>query len=162
MSQQSFRLGRLDVQLAGSRLALAGRIDDGSPLGEIAAKLPHGDVAIDTGKVTFVNSIGVREWMRLVRALRERGTVTLERVSDVLVAQMNLVPGMADGVQISSFHAPYVCPACGVETAPLIDAVAHAAGLRVLQAPTVPCRDCGGQMELADFPQRYLGIFRTA
>ena len=72
------KLGRLDVQISGNRVAFAGRIDDSAALGELVAKLPPGPIVIDTDGVTFVNSIGIREWRRLMRALRDRGSaVTL-------------------------------------------------------------------------------------
>ncbi len=154
------RMGRLDLELTPGRLTLGGRIDDASPLGEFAAQVPAGAIAIDTDGVTFVNSIGMREWMRLVRALRERGTVTFERVADVLITQMNLRPEFS-GASILSFHAQYVCPSCGAEAAPLIDAIAHADSLRRMAAPRLPCTECGKPMDLADFPERYLSLFKA-
>jgi hypothetical protein len=103
----------------------------------------------------------MREWIKLVRALRDRGTpATLERVADVMMTQMNMIPEFSTSVQIVSFHAQYVCPACGAEVAPLVDAVANAAELRQLRAPRLPCPECQAQMELGDFPERYLSIFR--
>jgi DNA-directed RNA polymerase subunit RPC12/RpoP len=161
------RLGRLDVQLVPggpgtpTRIAMAGRIDDSAALGELVAEIPAGGVVIDTSAVTFINSIGMREWMRLARALRDRGTpAVLERVADVLMTQMNMFPEFATSVQIVSFHAQYVCSACGAEAAPLVDAVARAAELRRLRPPRLPCPECGAQMDLGDFPERYLTIFR--
>jgi len=154
-------MSRLDVQIAGNRVALVGRLDDAFSHAELIPRIAPGDVVIDTGGVVFVNSIGMREWMRLVRALRERGRVTLERVADVLMAQMNLMSGLASSVTVVSFHAPYVCPACGGEGAPLVDAVAHASALSAMQAPPVPCPECGAAMELGDFPERYLSMFRA-
>ena len=138
-------------------MTLAGRIDDSSQLGELAAKLPAGDVAIDTGGVTFVNSIGMREWIRLLRTLRERGTVTLEKVADVLITQMNLIPELGKNVKIVSFHAQYVCNKCGAEATPLVDAVTNAADLAKLVDPKLQCPECNAPMELADFPERLLG-----
>jgi hypothetical protein len=154
------RSGRLDLHVKGSRAQLTGRLDDSCQLGELAGHLPPGDVVIDTAGVTFVNSIGMREWGRFIRALRERGTVTLEAVADVLMAQMNLISEFLGRVKITSFHASYACPACGYEASLLIDALAHAAGLRKLEAPRLPCPECSAAMELADFPERYLSIFR--
>jgi hypothetical protein len=29
-----------------------------------------------------------------------------------------------------------------------------------MQAPTLPCPECNAQMELGDFPERYLLVFR--
>jgi hypothetical protein len=158
------RLGRLEVQVVPgvpSRALFTGRIDDSVSVGELIAKLPAGDVALDTDGVTFVNSVGMREWMRLLRALRERGSrITLERVADVLITQMNMIPDAVKGTAIASFHAQYACPACGAESAPLVDVAAHAKLLQELQAPRLPCHECNAPMELADFPERYLTVFR--
>ena len=156
------KLGRLEVTITGSRVTFQGRIDDGSPLGELAGKIPAGPVTLDTGAVTFVNSIGMREWIRMLRVLRERGIVTLENVADVLMTQMNLVPELAENptMRIASFHAQYACPKCGNEVAPVVDAIANADALRQMRAPTLPCPECGSDIELGDFPERYLTVFK--
>lgn len=152
---------RLDVQVAGNRVTMTGRIDDSAALADLPARLPTVEIVIDTGGVTFVNSIGMREWIRLLRSLRESGRpVRLERVADVLITQMNLIAELKNAVTISSFHAQYVCPACGAESAPLVDAVANAPLLRQLKVPAMPCPECGAAMELGDFPERYLTIFK--
>ena len=154
------RLGRLDVTIAGSHVTLVGRIDESATLAMVVSQITAGDVAIDTSAVTFINSVGMREWIRFVRALRDRGGVILERAADVLMTQMNLIPESCVGVTIRSFHAQYVCGACGAESAPVVDAVAHGARLRQMSAPPLPCPECGAAMELADFPERYLTLFR--
>lgn len=155
------RNSRLDLRVDGARVMLTGRIDDSCNLGDLPAQLPAGGVTIDTSAVTFVNSIGMREWIRLIRALRERGPVTLERVADVLITQMNMIRELATSVEITSFHAQYVCAACGHESAPLVDVATHAEGLKNLKAPALPCPECGAAMALGDFPERYLSIFRN-
>ena len=148
------------MRVDGGRVALTGRIDDSTSFEQLAQQLPAGGVAIDTSGITFINSIGMREWMRLIRILRERGPIVLERVADVLMTQMNLIPEFATSVTITSFHAQYVCPSCGHESAPLVDAVANADALRAMKAPKLPCPECTTPMDLGDFPQRYLTIFR--
>jgi anti-anti-sigma regulatory factor len=155
------RIGHLDVRVDGSRLALAGRFDDATSFAELVPRLPAGDLVIDTAQVTFVNSVGMREWVRLVRALRERGSrVTLECVAEPVMSAMNLVRELASAVTVTSFHAPYACPGCGAEPRQLVDAVMHAARLRRCEAPPLPCPECGVEMELGDFPERYLSIFK--
>jgi predicted RNA-binding Zn-ribbon protein involved in translation (DUF1610 family) len=149
---------RTTVRIDGARVFIGGRIDDASSFE--AVKLPAGAVTIDTSDVTFVNSVGMREWIRLLRALRAQGPVTLERVADVLMTQMNMIRELAGSVQISSFHAQYVCPSCGHECAPVVDAIANADALRAMKAPKLPCPECGAAMDLGDFPERYLSIFR--
>ena len=154
------RNSRLDMRVDGARVTLTGRIDDSASFDALAQQLPVGGVAIDTSGVTFVNSIGMREWLKLVRLLRERGPVVLERVADVLMTQMNLIPEFGRSVRVTSFHAQYVCPSCGAESAPVVDAVAHADSLRAMKAPKLPCAECGSAMDLGDFPERYLTLFR--
>jgi anti-anti-sigma regulatory factor len=157
----NMRMGRLDVEIDGTEVTLFGRIDDAAPISELAPKIARGQVTIDTDGVSFVNSYGMREWIRLVRALRERGdTVVLARVADVLMAQLNLIAELRTTVKVASFHAQYVCPHCGAESAPLVDAVIHADMLARLQAPKLPCPECGTAMELGDFPERYLLMFQ--
>jgi DNA-directed RNA polymerase subunit RPC12/RpoP len=132
-------------------VTFAGRIDETAQLATLASQLPPGPVALVPEGVTFVNSVGLREWIRFLRALREGGhAVTLERVADVLMTQMNLIAELAGSVAISSFHAQYACPACGAEAAPLVDE----------KLAPVACSECGSAMELADFPERYLTIFK--
>jgi hypothetical protein len=156
----AFRTGRLDVELEGARAVLVGRMDDACQLGEISRQLPPGDVVINTAGVTFVNSIGTREWARLIRVLRGRGMVTLEAVSDVLLTQMNQLSEFHGNVKITSFHVFYVCPACGYEATVLVDTAAHIQALSQVQAPSVPCPECKAAMEFGDFAERYLSIFR--
>jgi anti-anti-sigma regulatory factor len=155
------RIGRAEVRIDGARLTLAGRIDDSTQLAELAAQLPAGDVAIDTEGVTFINSVGMRELVRLVRALRGRGRIAFERVADVLITQVNLVPELAQSVTVVSFHAQYACGKCGAEHAPLIEVSVHGQLLCMGVAPKLPCPECRAPSELADFPERYLGIFKS-
>ncbi len=154
------RLGRLEVQIQGAALKLSGRFDDGVVgLPDVADKLPRGDVTIDLEGITFVNSVGMREWVRLVRILKDRGTITLARVAEGLMAQMNLIPEFKGIVRIASFHAQYACPKCGAEADPLVDAVGNLLSLRAKNFPAMPCPECGSAMSLAEFPERYLTLF---
>jgi ABC-type transporter Mla MlaB component len=158
----TLHIGRLEVEITGERAVLVGRIDDSVSLSDLPSQLPAaGPVSLDTSGVTFVNSIGMREWMRLTRALRERGnTITLERVADVLMTQLNLFGDLARMATIASFHAQYVCPACGAEAMPVVDVAQHAPLLRAQQAPHLPCPECRAAMDLGDFPERYLSVFK--
>ena len=153
---------RLDIRVdaAARRITLVGRIDDNAVLTAVPQQVPAGPVTIDTSGVTFINSIGMREWIRLIRLLDDRGdAITLERVADVLITQMNLIPEFRDRVRIASFHAQYLCGNCGAEAAPVVDAIAHASELAETRAPRLPCPECGQAMELGDFPERYLMLF---
>jgi anti-anti-sigma regulatory factor len=152
---------KLGARINGNVIVLKGRIDDSAQLVGLAEHMTAGPIVIDTNDVTFVNSIGVREWMRMMRALRERGcTVTLVRVADVLMTQFNLIPELAKSATIVSFRAPYECPACGAEASPIVEVAAHVQLLRQMQVPPLPCPECRAAMELADIPERFLTVFR--
>jgi anti-anti-sigma regulatory factor/DNA-directed RNA polymerase subunit RPC12/RpoP len=155
------QLGRLSVTRSPTKIELKGRLDDAAPLSGLATNDLSRDLVIDTGGLVFVNSIGIREWMRLLRTLQEAGIrVRLERVADVLITQMNMIPEARGDATISSFHALYACEACGAESTPLIEVEQHRAALMEMRAPSVKCPECGGTMDLADYPERYLSVFR--
>lgn len=157
---------RLDVMMAGNatvrRLTLAGRIDDSAPLAGLVETVKATDVVIDTGGIVFINSIGVREWMRFLRGLAATGArIRLENVAEVLVTQMNLIPDLRSGVTTVSVQAPYACDKCGAELSQLIDIDKHRDALRALQPPTFTCPECGGTLTLADYPDRYFAFVRA-
>ncbi len=158
------RLGRLDVQVdrtaTGCVVTLAGQIDDQAALEAVAAELPVervGEVVIDLDGVRFINSIGVREWIGLLRRLDARGArVTLRRCSEPMVHQMNMVMEARGDATIESFHVPYVCDVCGGTASRVLPVAAHEQALRARKVPPQPCSECGGAMQFDDFPNRYL------
>ncbi|HRC56802.1 MAG: hypothetical protein IPI49_33490 [Myxococcales bacterium] len=151
----------MTVTRSASRLVLAGRLDDAAPLSGLATTDLDRHLVIDTGGISFVNSIGIREWMRLLRTLHEAGIqVALENVADVLITQMNMIPDASGHAEIRSFHALYACEACGAESSPLIEVAPHRAELAAMRPPSVKCDECGGKMDLGDYPERYLSVFR--
>jgi anti-anti-sigma regulatory factor/DNA-directed RNA polymerase subunit RPC12/RpoP len=155
------QLGKLTITRSASRLELSGRLDDAAPLSSFATSDLERQLVIDTGGISFVNSIGIREWMRLLRTLREAGIrVVLENVASVLITQMNMIPEARGEATIASFHALYVCERCGAEATPRVEVAPHREELAALRAPSMTCGECGGKMELGDYPERYLTVFR--
>jgi len=142
-------------------LRLAGRIDDASGLAGLVEQVRAAQIVIDTGGVIFINSIGVREWMRFLRGLAATGAqIQLDNVAEVLVTQMNLIPDLRAGATISSVYAPYACEKCGAELSQLVEIARHVQELRELRPPTFPCPECGGTLTLADYPDRYFSFLR--
>lgn len=161
MSESTLQLGRLSVTRSPSRIALSGRLDDAAPLSSLATNDLDRELVLDTGGITFVNSIGIREWMRLLRTLQEGGIhVILENVADVLITQMNMIPEARGDSTITSFHALYACEGCGAESTPLVEVAPHREQLMAMKAPSMKCPECGGKMELGDYPERYLSVFK--
>jgi anti-anti-sigma regulatory factor len=152
--------GKLEVTVEGDatsrRATLVGRIDESAHLDALADTLAARELVIDSAGVTFINSVGVRDWIRLMRGLVDRGAgVVLEACSEPVVSQLNMIPAARAGVQIASVHVPYLCDACGLDAAMLVPVAAYADELRKMKPPVLRCPECGGVMTLADLPERY-------
>ncbi|HET7502242.1 MAG TPA: hypothetical protein VFK02_14590, partial [Kofleriaceae bacterium] len=116
-------------------------------------------LVLDLGGITFINSLGVRDWIRMQTAAQRAGiAVELRRVCEPLVHQLNMIIATRGAARVTSFFAPYACDTCGREDSLLIDAVAHARGLAQLQPPGMNCAECGARMEFNDFPERYFSF----
>jgi len=143
---------------AGDELAISGSIEDSAQLVPLAEQLGENPI-IDLKGVTFINSVGVREWMTLLDELAKRGKhVTLRNVSEPMVRQMTMVIEARGDATVESFYAPYACPACGDERPLLIVVGEHKAALADLAAPVLPCPACGADAEFDEFPARYLSF----
>jgi eukaryotic-like serine/threonine-protein kinase len=147
---------RLSIDPQGDVLVLKGAIDESAKMTDLLAHVRDQRLALDLGGITFINSLGVRDWIRLQTEAKAKGiTVELRRVSEPLVHQLNMIVATRGAARVTSFFAPYACDKCGREDSLLIDAVAHARGLSQLEPPAMTCAECGAQMVFNDFPERY-------
>lgn len=154
--------GRMTVTDVGDGLALAGSIDESAALHELIARARGGRLALDLAAVTFINSLGVRDWIRMQAAAQQAHlAVELRRVSEPLVHQLNMIIATRGAATVSSFYAPYACDACGREDSLLIDALAHHDRLARLDPPPMTCPECGAQMAFNDFPERYFSFLAS-
>jgi anti-anti-sigma regulatory factor len=136
---------------------LEGVIDEQAHLGhvlDVAAKAPR--LILDTAGVRFINSVGVREWIRMMRRLDERGVaVVLRALSEVMVHQLNMIVEAKGSAAVASFQAPYACENCALEQAMTVDTHDHPRLLQRLEPPPMTCPDCGHAMEFVEIPERY-------
>ncbi len=149
----------MTVEAQGETLVIRGAIDESAALPDLVDRFGRasgGRLVLDLAGITFINSLGVRDWIRM-QAAAQRASVAIElrRVAEPLVHQLNLIIATRGASRVTSFYAPYACDACGREDSMLIDAVAHARGLAHLEPPPMPCEDCGAAMAFNDFPERY-------
>ncbi len=143
------------------RLVIRGRLDEGAVLTKHVPAWTARTVVVDSRAVTFINSIGIREWMHFLAGLAAAGAAVVhEACAEVLVEQMCFIPAVRGGGEVRSFHAPYACTACGHEASVLIDVARHRAELDRQETPLVPCGACGQPMGLADVPARWLAFLR--
>jgi eukaryotic-like serine/threonine-protein kinase len=151
--------GRMTIQPQGDALLIGGAIDEAAALHEMIARATGGRLVLDLAAVTFINSLGVRDWIRMQSSAQQAGvTVELRRVAEPLVHQLNMIIATRGNAKVASFFAPYACDACGREESLLIDAVANGAALAALQPPAMRCPECGAQMAFNDFPERYFSF----
>jgi hypothetical protein len=142
-------------------LALAGAIDEHARLGELLGCAAGGRLVLDLAGVTFINSLGVRDWIRLQTAATAGGVaVELRRVAEPLVHQLNMIIATRGSATVRSFFAPYACDACGREEALLLD-VAASPELTRLEAPARSCPECHAAMAFNDFPERYFSFLSS-
>lgn len=166
MTTETLSTGRLDIQFTADGgtldVIMRGQIDEGTRLVGLADKVQDG-ITIDLEKVSFINSVGVREWIRLLRALRKRGAaIRMRRCSEAMIHQMNMIVEAKGNAEVESFFAPYVCDGCGYEGSMCLDVSPNATKLKELQAPTVDCPECNDKMEFNEIPERYLLFLEQA
>ncbi len=153
--------GRMTIDLAGDALVIAGAIDETAALHELPQRAVAGRLVLDLAGVTFINSLGVRDWIRMQAAAQQaRLHVEMRRVSEVLVHQLNMIIATRGDAAVTSFFAPYACDACGREESLLIDAVATGPALARLEPPPMTCPECGAAMAFNDFPERYFSCLQ--
>jgi hypothetical protein len=142
-------------------LVLSGVIDETARLGDLMRAAAGNRLRLDLGGVRFINSLGVREWIRfLAGAATHNIAVDLARVSEPMIQQLNMIVAARGRARVVSFFAPYACDACGREESLVIDLEPNRAGLLAGRAPPSPCPECGAAMAFNDFPQRYF-LFLT-
>ena len=147
---------RLLVQRGDDALYLTGVIDEACRLGDLLPAQGPAILRLDLAGVSFINSLGVREWIRFLANAHKAGIrIELARVSEPLIQQLNMIVAARGHADVVSFFAPYACDACGREDSLLIDLAPHRHRLQMGDAPTAVCPECGSMMVFNDFPQRY-------
>ncbi len=151
--------GRLHIDPGSPGWRLSGSIDETSQLAELLALARDGRLVLDLGGVQFINSLGVRDWIRMqAEATKQNLSIELLRVSEPLIHQFNMIIATRGNSHVVSFYAPYACDSCGREESLLVDADAHAAALAQLLPPSQTCPECGAPMAFNDFPERYFSF----
>ena len=150
------------VSRAPGRLVLAGRIDERAHIADLEKTVDDRELVIDLSGVTYINSLGVRDWVTFLRALAKRDVkLTLERVAEVMVLQMNMIVDARGSARVASFFAPFACDACGWEGATLVETDEVHPIVSAGRAPEIECPDCKQQARFADFVDRYF-LFLSA
>ena len=147
---------RLSIDTRGDQHFLEGVIDEHASLLGVIDRARNGALILDLGGITFINSLGVREWIRMQQAAAKIGLhMELRRVAEPIVHQLNIVPATRGVSMVTSFFAPYECDDCDAEHDMVLDVRLHGADLAKLRAPAMPCPDCRRPMEFTSPPELY-------
>ena len=154
-------MSRLKVVENGVQLLLAGTIDETAKLGDLIHRAHDGRLVLDLAGITFINSIGVREWCLLQKAAANAGvSLELRRVAEPLVHQLNIVPAARGVSRVMSFYAPYECDECDREFDVLLDIRANAQDFAKMQAPRQQCPECDAELVFGHPPELYFTFMR--
>ncbi|HEX5033010.1 MAG TPA: hypothetical protein VFW62_00900 [bacterium] len=114
-------------------------------------------VSIDLEGVSFINSCGVREWVRAVQEFLKQAELQLLRCAPRIVEQANYVANFTGPGKIVSFLAPYYCPKCQKERTALLQSADFKSGAPS-QAPSQKCPTCGSKMDFDDLEEEYFSF----
>jgi anti-anti-sigma regulatory factor len=148
----------VEKNLQGDVLAvtLSGTIDENANFQTLLEPLPK-VLQLNLRKVTRINSVGVKAWIRYFKEVQTKGTqVMLVECSPQIVEQINQISNFTCGAQIHSILVPFLCGQCRSE---LLGAF-KLADLKAMNGvfPTPQCPKCQGKAEFDDIPEEYLAF----
>lgn len=145
---------RVATESSWVALRLEGVIDEQSRLAEIVEQMrAHRGLEtliIDMGGITRLNSVGVRDWVLALRALREIfAKVQLMDCTPPVMNEVNFVRNFSEGTIITSFQAPLFCTRCSKESVATINVYDPVNGNQVKSLPSFSCDrdDCENALD---------------
>ena len=119
-----------------------------------AADRARGVVLLDLDGVRRINSYGIRQWMRAVKAI-PADYLGFVRCRPQMVMQLNVTTHFAGAGHVLSLYLPYLCEPCGRYTERLLDVTTQFPVIASLTPPPVSCDACGQPKIFDDLPEAY-------
>ena len=114
-----------------------------------------GSVIWDLEKVTAINSVGIREWIKWVKSFPTNIKMSVRRCPKIIVDQINMVSGfLPAGTVVQSFFVPYYSEASGGEKMVLFEN-GKEFGAGGLKPPAEVKDDSGELMEMDIIEAKY-------
>ena len=128
------------------------------PVGEGSSLFNHdvrdaSKIVIDGEKMTYINSIGVKNWILWTVRVPAKSPFILQKLPLVMINQASTVKGfLPRHARVESFYAPFVCPSCNLEKSVLFQLgqeydYASAGQPRRVTLPKKDCPKCKAEME---------------
>lgn len=97
------------------KLSIDGHIDEESAFEALPLE-GVSSLVVDLGKVTAINSVGIREWIKWSKGLSSVPSISIENCPKVVVDQVNMVAGfLPPNAKMESFFVPYYSDESGEE-----------------------------------------------
>ena len=148
-------------------LTFEGSIDEDVQFPQIDAALKS--MKIDLGKISSINSVGIREWLDWIKPLSERLSIVLENCPKSMVLQFNMVEGFLPAkATVTSFQVPYFCDKCDIEKNILFtlgkDISVEGGNVKVALNPqaAVGCKEAECEVEMDVTPAKYFRFLLLA
>ncbi len=117
-------------------------------------RIKRPSIILELEGVRNFNSVGIREWIYMIRDICALGSVKFRRCSVTMIDQINMVPDSLGSGTIESLYAPYFCETDG-ETSQLIGVKDHLAMIMNRQAPEFKCDKCSQKLVFDALEESY-------
>lgn len=119
-------------------------------------------VVLDLSGVTAINSVGIREWIKWVKAFPTTVQLSVRKCPKIIVDQINMVAGfLPPATRIESFFVPYYSDATGAEKMVLFSHGVEYKDGGVLDFPNEVKDDSGEAMEMDVIEAKYFKFLKA-
>lgn len=141
-------------------LEVAGNIDEDSSF-QPADTGGAAEIVLDLDKVTAINSVGIREWIKWVKTMPAASKLAVRKCPKIIVDQINMVAGfLPAGTVVESFYVPYYSDASGEEKMVLFNNGTEFTNGEV-NAPAEVKDDSGEVMEMDVIEAKYFKFLKN-
>lgn len=161
---------KVEVQTNGATLNIKfiGSISENSKFPEVNLD-KISDVSLDFGDVPYINSAGVRHWVKWMWHFeKEKQGVgfSIRRCPSRIVRQIHAIIGFVPkSTSIESFLIPYACDACSANVEKFCNVEPFfknsLENFTKILNETMICLKCGSKMELDAAPEDYFALIQT-
>lgn len=141
-------------------------------VGDVDENFRHGDVpkvhrpsvVFELSGIRNFNSVGIREWIYLVRDFSVMDDLIFRACSVAMIDQINMVPDSLGSGRIESFFAPYFCDsdACQRELSLLVEVAPWQDFLGSKMAPAFRCDHCQEPLTFDALEESYFLFYNNA
>jgi hypothetical protein len=135
-----------------TEVSLSGVIDesaDFAPMVELEGKL-----RVSLQGVRRFNSVGIREWIDVVRELAQRTQLVFIECPPQVIDQLNMIQGFLGHARVESFFGMMECENCATSEAVLFRT--RDIKDNDIAIPEVRCKQCNRVTELDEIEDQYL------